>query len=83
MHEADDQDELTQPTHEHSTRHRTAIPSTMLVTELDNGALIIQGRPEGPRVYLSRVDAVPLRRELAAALEGTAELLRSDQGEVL
>jgi hypothetical protein len=43
------------------------IPPTVLVTEMDNGTLVLQGRPDGPRVHLSPKDAVPLRRELAAA----------------
>lgn len=61
-------------------RPRTAMAPTVLVTELDNGALILQGRPDGPRVYLSRVDAVPFRRELAAAF-GRTELVVSDHSE--
>ena len=38
------------------------VPPTVLVTETDTGALIVQGRPDGPRVYLSPGEAVPLRR---------------------
>ena len=71
----------TQLTSEHSRCLRPTMPPTVLVSELDNGALIIQGRPDGPRVYLSRVNALPLRRELAAAF-GSAERVRpDDQGE--
>jgi hypothetical protein len=50
----------------------TAMPPSVLLTELDNGTLVLQGRPDGPRVRLSLTDAVPLKRELAAALERTA-----------
>lgn len=45
------------------------LPPTVLVTELDNGTLIVQGRPDGPRVWLEPDQAVPLKRELAAAFE--------------
>ncbi len=44
-----------------------SVPPTVLVTEMDTGALVLQGRRDGPRVHLSSKDAVPLRRELAAA----------------
>ncbi|MGH3548575.1 MAG: hypothetical protein ACRDQU_10800 [Pseudonocardiaceae bacterium] len=60
MHEADDQGP-------------GAMPPTVLVTEMDNGAVILQGRPDGPRVYLSRAEAVPLKRELAAAFGSTEQ----------
>jgi hypothetical protein len=42
---------------------------TVLVTELDNGTLIVQGRPDGPRVWLEPDEAAPLKRELAAAFD--------------
>ncbi len=45
----------------------TPVPPTVLVTELNNGTLIIQARPDGLRVRLGPTDAVPLKRELAAA----------------
>jgi hypothetical protein len=58
------------------------MPPTVLVTELDNGALIVQGRPDGPRVWLEPDEAAPLKRELAAAFD-RFELAAagSDQGE--
>lgn len=59
-------------------RPGTAMPPTVLLTELDNGTLVLQGRPDGPRVRLSSADAVPLKRDLAAALERTRA---DDQGE--
>ncbi len=85
MHEPEDQGQgdgngqhqPTQPTSEHSIQHAAAMPPTVLVTEMDNGALILQGRPDGPRVHLSRADALPLRRELAAALGSTERALSS------
>ena len=50
-----------------------AVPPTVLVTETDTGALIVQGRPEGPRVYLSLGEAAALRRELATAFESAPQ----------
>ncbi|MGH3775885.1 MAG: hypothetical protein ACRDRR_09130 [Pseudonocardiaceae bacterium] len=50
----------------------------MLVTEMGNGTLILQGRPDGPRLYLSRADAAPLKRELAAAFGSIERALSSD-----
>lgn len=60
----------------------TAMPPTVLVTQLDNGVLVLQGRPDGPRVRLTPADALPLRRELAVAFE-RMELAAAgdDQGE--
>lgn len=52
-------------------RSGTAVPPTVLVTEMDNGALILQGRPDGPRVYLTPDQAVGLRRELATAFRSS------------
>jgi hypothetical protein len=53
----------------------------VLVTELDTGELVIQGRPDGPRVRLSPDDALPLRWELAAAFERAEQIVPSDDGE--
>lgn len=55
----------------HGNGQSMTTPSTMLITELDSGALVLQGRPDGPRAYLSPADAAPLKRELAAAFERT------------
>jgi hypothetical protein len=62
-----------------SIRPRTTVPPTVLMTELDTGTLILQGRPDGPRVHLCPAEAVPLRRELAAAFRRTQLELRGDQ----
>jgi hypothetical protein len=62
-----------------SIRPSTTVPPTVLMTELDSGALILQGRPDGPRVRLSQADAVPLRRELTAAFRRTELELCGDQ----
>ena len=58
----------------------TAMPPTVLVTEMDTGALVVQGRPDGPRVYLTPVEAVALRRELATAFRNAERELRDGQG---
>ena len=59
------------------------MPPTVLVTELDNGTLILQGRPDGPRVWLEPDKAAPLKRELAAAFDRFAlAAAGNDQGEV-
>lgn len=64
----DGSSELPPPLHIGRNIHPgVSVPPTILVTELDNGALVLQGRPDGPRVRLSSADAIPLRRELAAA----------------
>jgi hypothetical protein len=64
-----------------SIRPSTTVPPTVLMTELDNGALILQGRPDGPRVRMSLADAMPLRRELAAAFGRAEPALRNGQSE--
>lgn len=57
------------------------MPPTVLVTELDNGALILQGRPDGPRVWLNPDEAAPLRRALARAFGSPDLVSSSGQGE--
>lgn len=49
------------------------VPPTVLVTETDTGALIVQGRPDGPRVYLSPGKALALRRELTTVFESAPQ----------
>jgi hypothetical protein len=51
-------------------------PPMVLVTELDNSTLILQGRPDGPRVWLESDEAAPLRRALARAF-GSPDLVSS------
>jgi hypothetical protein len=62
-------------------RPSTALPPTLLVTELDTGELVVQGRPAGPRVRLSPDDALPLRWELAAAFERAEQVVPSNDGD--
>lgn len=61
------------------TERSTTVPPTVLVTELDNGTLVLQGRPDGPRAYLSLADAAPLKRELAVAFRRTEREPHDDQ----
>lgn len=63
-----------------SIRPGITVPPTVLVTGLDNGTLILQGRPDGPRVWLEPADAGPLRRVLAAAF-GCTELAAAGHGQ--
>lgn len=72
-----------QPATGAAIRLSTIMPPTVLVTELDNGTLILQGRPDGPRVWLSPADAVPLRRELVSAFRSTKlAVADDDQGQI-
>jgi hypothetical protein len=57
------------------------MPPTVLVTELHNGTLILQGRPDGPRVWLEPDEALPLRRALARAFGSPDLVSSSGQGE--
>ena len=72
-----------QPGIEHSIRPGTAVPPTVLIADMYDGGLFLQGWREGPNTYLTSSDAISLRRELAAAF-GTPELtLPGDPGETL
>jgi hypothetical protein len=51
----------------HSYRPGIAVPRTVLVCDLGDGALYLAGWRKGLGAYLTPEDAVPLRRELAAA----------------
>ena len=61
------------------TDYDMTTPPTVLVTALDNGTLVLQGRPNGPRVYLSPSDTAPPKRELAAVFLPTELRLGGDQ----
>jgi hypothetical protein len=63
-------------------QHDAQRGTTVLVTELDDGALVVQGQPEGPRAYLNSADATPLRQELTAAFQPTKPRLCADQDDV-
>jgi hypothetical protein len=86
-HDANDErrgdGQAQQPDIRISIRPKMAVQPTVLVTELDNGTPILQGRPDGPRVWLEPDDAAPLKRELVAAFD-RFELAAAgnDQGDV-
>jgi hypothetical protein len=56
-----------------SLRPGTGVPSRVLVADMGDGSLFLQDWWDGPSAHLSPADAVPLRRELAAAF-GCPEL---------
>ncbi|MGH3669105.1 MAG: hypothetical protein ACRDSH_00495 [Pseudonocardiaceae bacterium] len=66
---------------QHGVLSGKTMSPTVLVTELDTGALVIQGRPDGPRAYLHPDDAVPLKQELAAAFERAEKVVQNNGGE--
>jgi hypothetical protein len=66
-----------------SLRPGTGVPPRVLVADMGDGSVFLQGWRDGPSAHLNPADAVPLRRELAAAF-GSIELTgRGDQGEDL
>lgn len=58
-----------------SVRSGTAVPDTLLVTNLGDGSLILQSWRDGPTAYLNPAEAVPLRRVLSAIFANTALVL--------
>lgn len=66
-----------------SIRPGTAVPPTVLIADMGDGSLFLQGWRDGPSVYLSRSDAMPLRQELAGAFGSTGPALSGGQGEAL
>ncbi|MGH3828099.1 MAG: hypothetical protein ACRDQX_13155 [Pseudonocardiaceae bacterium] len=60
-----------------SLRPGTGVPLRALVADMGDGSLLPRGWRNGPSAHLSPADAVPPRRELAAAF-GNTEL--GDQG---
>lgn len=48
-------------------RPGAAVPPTVLVADMSNGALLLQGWRVGPNAYVCAADAGPLREALAAA----------------
>ncbi|HEY6424613.1 MAG TPA: hypothetical protein VIY28_15485 [Pseudonocardiaceae bacterium] len=87
QHERDRASRDTEPWHGNGQADQQpaverVMPSTVLVTELDNGTLILQGRPDGPRVWLEPDEAVPPKRELAAAFARPKLAASDDQGQI-
>lgn len=52
---------------ERSIRPGTPVPVTLLVADMGDGALLLQGWRTGPSAYLTPDDALPVRQALAAA----------------
>lgn len=50
-----------------SIRPGVPVPATVLVADMGDGALLLQGWRHGPAAYVSVADAVSLRQALAAA----------------
>ena len=48
-------------------RPGAAVPATVLVVDMGDGALLLQGWRTGPSAYVCAADTGPLRRALAAA----------------
>jgi hypothetical protein len=64
-----------------SIRSAPAAPLAVLVADMGDGSLFLQGRNDEPRVYLNPPEALPLRRELTAAFGRTELAPRRGQGE--
>lgn len=64
-----------------SIRPGTAVPSTVLVSDMGDGSLLLEGWRDGPSAYLSPADAMPFRRQLAAAFRSPDFTLSNNQGE--
>ncbi|MBV9140860.1 MAG: hypothetical protein JO115_08070 [Pseudonocardiales bacterium] len=62
-----------------SLRPGTSVPPRVLVSDLGDGSLLLQGWRDGPSAHLNPADAVPLRRELAAAFECPELAVHGDQ----
>jgi hypothetical protein len=54
-----------------SIRPGAAMPHTLFLSDMCDGGLVLHGWRHGPTAYLSPSDAIPLRRELAAAFHST------------
>lgn len=50
-----------------SIRPGVAVPRSVLVSDMGDGSLLLEGWRDGPSAYLSAADAMPFRRQLTAA----------------
>ncbi|MGH4006598.1 MAG: hypothetical protein ACRDTH_00235 [Pseudonocardiaceae bacterium] len=66
-----------------SIRPGTAVPPTVLVADMGDGSLLLEGWRDGPSAYLSPAEAVPLRRELARTFGSPDLTPSSSKGEAL
>jgi hypothetical protein len=76
FHRGDDSREQTSSGTGRSIGPGTAVPRSVLVSDMGEGSLLFEAWREGPSAYLSPADAVPLRRALAAAF-GSPDLTPS------
>ncbi|MGH3695946.1 MAG: hypothetical protein ACRDRX_18465 [Pseudonocardiaceae bacterium] len=65
-----------------SIRPGTAVPSAVLVSDMGDGSLLLEGWREGPSAYLSPADALTLRRQLAVAFESPPRTPSSGRGDI-
>lgn len=64
----------------HSIRPGVAAPETVLVVDMGDGALFLQGWRHGPTAYVCAEDAKPLRRMLAVAFGDAEEPADPNEG---
>jgi hypothetical protein len=64
-----------------SIRPGTAVPGSVLVSDMGDGSLLLEDWRDEPSAYLSLADAVPFRRELARSLGSVEPTHRHSQGE--
>ena len=59
-----------------SIRPGTAVPGSVLVSDMGDGSLLLEAWRQGPSAYLSPADALPFKRQLAAAF-GSSDITPS------
>lgn len=79
----DDQARVLPRRIEHSIRPDTAVPSTVLVAEMGDGALYLASWRIGPSAYLTAQDSLGLSQELARAFGSDTVAPRDDPGQAL
>jgi hypothetical protein len=79
-HDGDDEGRPKQLGIGRSIRPGTAVPPTVLISDMGSGAVYLEGWRAGPSVYLSAEDAVGLRQELASAFGAEDLPPRADPG---
>ena len=77
-----DSSEPTSSGNGRSIRPGTAVPRSVLVSDMGDGSLLLEGWRDGPSAYLIPADAMPLRRQLAAAFGRSTFTPSRGQGEV-
>jgi hypothetical protein len=81
FHPGDDSSEQTSSGAGRSIRPGTAVPRSVLVSDMGEGSLLLEAWRDGPSAYLSPADAVPLRRALAAAFDSPDLTPSGNQGQ--